>query len=104
MLMPGSYFYTLAYLTSLAAELDEQGRIVAASGSALMAGIAFGPAVGGELIVSGGGYGMVGMAIIACALMTMFFVLAPMASVQKKYVRRSTAQENLTLSAERVGS
>ncbi len=100
MLMPGSYFYTLAYLTSLAAELDEQGRIVAASGSALMAGIAVGPAIGGKMIVSGGGYGVVGIAIIACAVLTLIFVLFPMASVQKKYSTSKVSQENLALAAE----
>lgn len=100
MLMPGSYFYTLAYLTSLAAELDKQGRIVAASGSALMAGIAFGPAVGGKLIVSGGGYGMVGIAIIGCAVMTLIFVLIPMMSVQKKYLLNKTSQEEIKLSVD----
>ncbi len=104
MLMPGSYFYTLAYLTSLAAELDEQGRIVAASGSALMAGIAVGPAVGGELIVSGGGYSMVGIAIIACAVLTLIFVLFPMASVQKKYSATRAPQQDLELSVEKAVS
>lgn len=104
MLMPGSYFYTLAYLTSLAAELDEQGRIVAASGSALMAGIASGPAVGGGLIVSGGGYGMVGMAIIACALMTLIFVLTPMKSIQKKYLLNNATLQDSELTLERASS
>src|SRR5882757_2478261 len=41
---PSTYFFTLAYLTALAAELDDMGRVVAASGSALMAGVAIGPA------------------------------------------------------------
>ncbi len=104
MLMPGSYFYTLAYLTSLAAELDEQGRIVAASGSALMAGIVVGPAVGGELIVSGGGYSMVGIAIIACAVLTLIFVLFPMSSVQKKYSAARAPQQDLELSVEKAVS
>lgn len=104
MLMPGSYFYTLAYLTSLAAELDKQGRIVAASGSALMAGIALGPAVGGKLIVSGGGYEMVGIAIIACAVMTLIFVLVPMTTVQKKYLTSRARQEDIELAVESPAS
>jgi predicted MFS family arabinose efflux permease len=81
--MPGTYFFTLAYLTALAAELDRQGRIVAASGSALMAGIAIGPAVGGELIVAGGGYRLVGLATILCVLLTYLFILIPMLSAQR---------------------
>jgi len=81
MLMPGTYFFTLAYLTALAAEIDEKGRVVAASGSALMAGIAIGPVIGGELIVLEGGYGLVGWATIGCVILTYLFVLVPLISM-----------------------
>jgi len=83
MCMPGTYFFTLAYLTALAAELDEQGRIVAASGSALMAGIAIGPAVGGELIIAGGGYRLVGPATIFCVMLTYLLILSPLLAAQR---------------------
>lgn len=83
MCMPGTYFFTLSYLTALAAELDAQGRVVAASGSALMCGIAIGPALGGELIVAGGGYSLVGMAMVACVALTYAFVLVPLVAVQR---------------------
>lgn len=55
----GTYWLCVAYLTALAAEMDINGRIAAAAGSALILGIAVGPSVGGAMI-SGGGYGKVG--------------------------------------------
>lgn len=84
MFMPGSYFFTLAYLTALAAELDEKGRVVAASGSALMAGIAMGPIVGGQLVDLGGGYGLVGWAILCCLIFTLLFVLLPLSVASRE--------------------
>lgn len=74
---PSTYFFTLAYLTALAAELDDMGRVVAACGSALMAGVAIGPAVGGALIVAAGGYATVGWVIIGCVVATFAFAVAP---------------------------
>jgi MFS family permease len=79
---PCTYFFTLAYLTALAAELDPQGRVVAGSGSALMAGVAIGPAVGGALIVLSNGYTSVGWAIIACVSATFLFSLLPILAAQ----------------------
>ncbi len=58
MFWTGSYFFTLSYLTALAAELDSEGRIVAATGSALMAGLAIAPLIAGYLISIGGRLGM----------------------------------------------
>jgi MFS family permease len=89
-LQPGTYFFTLAYLTALAAELDQKGRIVAASGSALMAGVAIGPAVGGALIVASGNYSLVGWVIIGCVVATLLFAMIPIVSVESK--RRAAAQ------------
>lgn len=84
MFMPGSYFFTLSYLTALAAELDDKGRIVAASGSALMAGIAIGPVVGGQLVDLSGGYKLVGWAIMLCLVFTFLFVLRPLSVANKE--------------------
>ncbi|MCF7980505.1 MAG: MFS transporter [Pseudomonadales bacterium] len=67
-----TYFYTLSYLTALAAELDSQGRIVAASGGFLSAGVAFGPLVGGRLIEAFG-YGLTSWAILGMAALTLVF-------------------------------
>jgi len=83
MFMPGTYFFALAYLTALAAELDEKGRVVAASGSALMAGIAVGPVFGGKLIATSGDYRLVGWATIGCILLTFLFVLLPLRTVHR---------------------
>lgn len=55
----GSYFFCLAYLTALAAEMDVEGRVAAAAGSALMVGLFVGPSLGGNLI-AGGSYALVG--------------------------------------------
>lgn len=49
----GSYFFCLAYLTALAAEMDVEGRVAAAAGSALMVGLFVGPSLGGTLIADG---------------------------------------------------
>jgi len=48
------YFFAISYMTAYAATLDPDGRIVAATGSALVLGVAAGPALSGFLIVSGG--------------------------------------------------
>jgi MFS family permease len=48
------YFFTMSYMTAYAATLDLDGRIVAASGSALVLGVALGPALSGYLITYGG--------------------------------------------------
>ena len=48
------YFFAISYLTAYAATLDLDGRIVAASGSAMALGVAVGPALAGYLITKGG--------------------------------------------------
>lgn len=48
------YFFTISYLTAYAATLDLDGRIVAASGSAMVLGVAVGPVFSGNLITYGG--------------------------------------------------
>ena len=48
------YFFAVSYLTAYAATLDPDGRIVAASGSAMVLGVAAGPALAGYLITKGG--------------------------------------------------
>jgi predicted MFS family arabinose efflux permease len=48
------YFFAISYLTAYAATLDIDGRIVAASGSAMVLGVAAGPALSGYLITKGG--------------------------------------------------
>ena len=48
------YFFAISYLTAYAATLDLDGRIVAASGSAMILGVAAGPALSGYLITKGG--------------------------------------------------
>jgi predicted MFS family arabinose efflux permease len=83
MFMPGTYFFALAYLTALAAELDEKGRVVAASGSALMAGVSVGPVFGGKLIAASGDYRLVGWATIGCILLTFLFVLLPLRTIHR---------------------
>ncbi len=48
------YFFAISYLTAYAATLDINGKIVAASGSAMLLGVAAGPALSGYLITKGG--------------------------------------------------
>jgi len=78
-----TYFYALSYLTALAAELDTQGRVVAASGGFLVAGVAAGPAVSGYLIVHGG-YALCGWVNVGIVLVTLTLVSVPLASLKRK--------------------
>jgi MFS family permease len=48
------YFFAISYMTAYAATLDPDGRVVAATGSALVLGVAIGPALSGFLIIYGG--------------------------------------------------
>lgn len=79
----GTYFYALSYLTALAAELDTQGRIVAASGGFLVAGVAFGPAVSGALIVRGG-YELSSWVNVGIVVVTLLLILVPLRAVGRK--------------------
>ncbi|MCP4310401.1 MAG: MFS transporter, partial [Bacteroidetes bacterium] len=58
------YFFAISYLTAFAATLDPDGRIVAASGSAMVLGVAVGPAFSGYIILYGG-YAMAAWASLA---------------------------------------
>lgn len=77
-----TYFYALAYLTALAAELDPDGRIVAASGSLLIAGSAIAPLLSGYLIDQGG-YELMGWVAIAVIAITLVCVLIPLNALKK---------------------
>lgn len=79
-----SYFYSLAYLTSLAAELDKDGRIVAASGGLLIAGSAVAPVISG-VILDKGGYtlmGWVATGVVGVTLVCALFALGSL-SIKK---------------------
>jgi predicted MFS family arabinose efflux permease len=65
-----AYFFALSYLNALAAELDIEGRIVAAAGSAVMAGLAAAPVVAGYLWVVGGALA-IGAIILALLALTL---------------------------------
>jgi len=72
------YFFCLSYLTAFAASLDLSGRIVAASGSALVLGIAVGPAVSGNFI-SYGGYEMGAWVTLGLVLLMVALITIPLA-------------------------
>ncbi|KAF4559681.1 MFS transporter [Pseudomonas sp. CES] len=77
MLISTTYFYALAYLTGLAASLDRDGRIAAASGSFLTLGIAVGPTFSG-LLAEHGGFPTVGWGIGLAMLATLIAVAVPL--------------------------
>ena len=74
MFIGATYFFTLSYLTALAAELDTKGRIVAASGGFLSAGVALGPLLGGYL-VEHFGYSLTSWAVLVMVVLTLIFAL-----------------------------
>lgn len=78
-----TYFYALAYFTSLAAQLDKEGKIVAASSSFLTLGIAVGPAFSGWLL-SVGGFAAVAMSIVVLVILTYAAVLLPLRARNQK--------------------
>lgn len=78
-----TYFYALAYLTALAAELDQQGRIVAASGGLLIAGSAVAPFISG-LILQQGGYPLMGTVAVVVVVLTLVFCAVPLGSIKLK--------------------
>ncbi|MDD2736256.1 MAG: MFS transporter [Desulfuromonadaceae bacterium] len=78
-----TYFYALSYLTALAAELDTEGRVVAASGGFLTAGVAAGPAVSGYLIVHGG-YALSSWINVGIVVMTLILISVPLTSLRHK--------------------
>ncbi|MDI5922866.1 MFS transporter [Halomonas sp. LR5S13] len=90
MMIAFTYFYTLAYLTSLAASLDREGRVVAACGSFLTLGIAIGPAVSGTLIAIGG-YALTGWAIAIAVALTLLAVSVPLSKARERRQAESVA-------------
>lgn len=74
MALTGTYFFTLSYLTALAAELDAEGRIVAATGSAVMAGLAVAPLIAGHMLTAGGS-AAIGIAIAVLMAATLIAAL-----------------------------
>lgn len=90
MMISLTYFYTLAYLTGLAAALDRQGRIAAAAGSFLTLGIAAGPAVSG-ILVAAGGYTYVAWGMFIVVLLTLLAALVPLGSIRLEHKTASAA-------------
>ncbi len=78
-----AYFYALAYLTGLAASLDKEGRVVAATGSFIALGIAVGPAFAGQLI-NLGGYSLAAWSIIIIIVLTVIAVIPPLKAARAK--------------------
>lgn len=85
-----TYFYALSYLTGLAAELDREGRVVAAASSFLSLGLAVGPAISGGLI-SLGGLSLAAWGIGVTVVLTLLLVIVPLASVRRESVRLAPA-------------
>jgi len=82
----GSYFFGISYLTAYAATLDLDGRIVAASGSAMVFGVAVGPALSGYLINTGG------YAMGAWATLALVVLMVIVAIISIKWGLRSTKE------------
>ena len=78
-----AYFYALAYLTGLAASLDKEGRVVAATGSFIALGIAVGPAFAGQLIDLGG-YGLAAWSIIIVVVLTVIAAIPPLKAARAR--------------------
>lgn len=85
MMIAATYFYTLAYFTSLAAFLDSEGRLAAACGAFLTLGIAVGPAISGVLI-SWGGYTASAMGIAVAVGLTLVTVMIPIAHAKERHL------------------
>ncbi|MFZ3285438.1 MAG: MFS transporter [Telluria sp.] len=85
----GTYFYALSYLTAVAAELDVEGRVVAASGGFLVAGVAIGPAVSGFLIVHGG-YDLASWVNSGIVVLTLLLLLVPLGALKSQADRLRT--------------
>lgn len=84
-----AYFYALAYLTGLAASLDREGRVVAATGSFIALGIAVGPAFAGQLI-NLGGYSLAAWSIIIIVTLTVITVIPPLKAARAKALTDAT--------------
>lgn len=91
--LAGTYYFTQSYLIALAAELDRQGRIVAAAGGFLSAGAAIGPVLGGYLIDN---YGYVGTSWASLVMIAVTVLLALLALSAKKSSGRNNARLEAT--------
>jgi predicted MFS family arabinose efflux permease len=84
------YFFAISYMTAYAATLDPDGRVVAATGSALVLGVAIGPALSGFLI-NYGGYAF-------CAwinlLLVFAMIIAAMVSLKSTVKKRDLDYQN----------
>lgn len=89
-----TYFYALSYFTALAAKLDKEGKIVAASSSFLSLGIAVGPAFSGWLL-SVGGFPLVASSVVVLVLLTFICVLLPLKAISTQ--KKSTAVETMSI-------
>ncbi|MBS7663601.1 MFS transporter [Pseudomonas lalucatii] len=85
-----TYFYALSYLTGLAAAMDREGRIVAASSSFLSLGLAVGPAISGGLI-SLGGFSLAAWGIAVTVVLTLLLVIVPLASIRREHTQMNLA-------------
>ncbi len=74
------YFFAISYLTAYAATLDIDGRIVAASGSAMVLGVAAGPAISGYLITKGD----FDLGAWATLILIIFMIIAAIVSLKWK--------------------
>lgn len=90
MMISTTYFYALAYLTALAAQLDSEGRIAAASGAFLTLGIAVGPVFTG-LLAESGGFTLVGWGIAGAVLLTVLTALVPLAVIRQQHATAAPA-------------
>jgi predicted MFS family arabinose efflux permease len=96
------YFFAISYLTAYAATLDLDGRIVAASGSAMVLGVAAGPALSGYLINKGG------YALGAWAILALVVLMVIVAIISIKWGLRSTkdgpSDEELTITNKKYSA
>lgn len=93
-----TYFYALSYLTGLAAELDREGRVVAAASGFLSLGLAMGPAISGGLI-SMGGFNLAAWGIAVTVVLTLLLVIVPLATVRREHAAQSPVMSAAATSA-----
>lgn len=93
-----TYFYALSYLTGLAAELDREGRVVAAASGFLSLGLAVGPAISGGLI-SIGGFNLAAWGIVVTVVLTLLLVIVPLATVRREHAAQSPVMSGAATSA-----
>jgi predicted MFS family arabinose efflux permease len=92
------YFFAISYLTAFAATLDPDGRIVAASGSAMVLGVAVGPAFSGYIILYGG-YAMAAWATLA---LVSVMTIAAVVSLKWALKRKKSGRDNSKLTTSDI--